>query len=34
MASALTAREKDQLTDLLRRLMLKFEDQERARGER
>ena len=34
VASALTDREKEQLTDLLRRLMLKFEDQERARGER
>jgi DNA-binding MarR family transcriptional regulator len=34
VAAALTAREKDQLNDLLRRLMLAFEEQERARGER
>jgi DNA-binding MarR family transcriptional regulator len=34
IASALSDREKDQLNDLLRRLMVRFEDQERDRGER
>jgi DNA-binding MarR family transcriptional regulator len=34
IASALSDREKEQLNDLLRRLMVRFEDQERVRGER
>jgi DNA-binding MarR family transcriptional regulator len=34
IAAALSDREKAQLSDLLRRLMIRFEDQERARGER
>jgi DNA-binding MarR family transcriptional regulator len=34
VAAALTAREKGRLNDLLRRLMLAFEEQERARGGR
>jgi DNA-binding MarR family transcriptional regulator len=34
IAAALSDREKTQLNDLLRRLMVRFEDQERERGER
>jgi DNA-binding MarR family transcriptional regulator len=33
IAAALSDREKTQLNDLLRRLMVRFEDQERERGE-